>query len=201
MVSVSTQIGCVWSAVPQVSWITVTAGQTGTNSGNFTFSVASNGSATSFKGTILVAGQPVTVYVGSPVGSPGTGWATISGQDLSRTITYGCPPAEHPCPSQTFHDSGSITLSVGNDAFTVSYQGVSDTPGSIATSLANVVNAQTQGPVSATVSGSTIYLTAKFDGIITNYPTSVSYTYNTQYFTGPAFTAALSGSSLTRGTD
>ena len=200
-VSVSTQIGCVWSAVPQVSWITVTASQTGTNSGNFTFSVASNGSATSFKGTILVAGQPVTVYVGSPVGSPGTGWATISGQDLSRTITYGCPPAEHPCPSQTFHDSGSITLSVGNDAFTVSYQGVSDTPGSIATSLANVVNAQTQGPVSATVSGSTIYLTAKFDGIITNYPTSVSYTYNTQYFTGPAFTAALSGSSLTGGTD
>lgn len=200
-ISVSTQIGCVWSAVPQVSWITITSGQTGTNSGSFAFSAASNGNATSFIGTILVAGQPVTVYVGSPVGSPGTGWATISGQDLSRTIIYGCPPAEHPCPRQTFYDYGSITLTIGNDPFTVGYQGVSDTPASIASSLANVINAQTQGPVSATVSGSTIYLTAKFDGTITNYPLSVSYTYNTQYFTVPAFTAATSGATLTGGTD
>lgn len=60
-ISVTTATGCAWTAASQVAWITVTAGASGTTGGSVSYSVAPNTSSTSRSGTILVAGQSVTV--------------------------------------------------------------------------------------------------------------------------------------------
>jgi hypothetical protein len=59
-VSVTTQPGCNWTAVSNVSWITITAGASGTGSGTVTYSVAPN-SGLSRKGTVRIAGVTHTV--------------------------------------------------------------------------------------------------------------------------------------------
>jgi hypothetical protein len=195
-VFVSTQIGCVWSAVPQVSWITITAGQTGTNSGSFTFSVAANSNPVSLNGTILVAGQLVTVYVGSLGGSPGTGSANIylNGSEASGTF---CPYVCYTMPN-----SGTTSITVGGVTETASWSGYEPNADvNTASSLANAFNNDASSPVTARVSGSTIYFTAKFNGVVTNFPMSASYTWDTSHFSGPYVNAYLSGSSLTGGTD
>jgi hypothetical protein len=59
-VTVSTAPGCAWTAVSNATWITVTAGQSGSGSGSVGFTVAANpgGSRT---GTVSIAGQTLTV--------------------------------------------------------------------------------------------------------------------------------------------
>jgi RHS repeat-associated protein len=52
--------------------------------------------------------------------------------------------------------------------------------------------------VSASASGSTVYITATSDGSQTDYQLSTSYTFNSP-FTSPAFTSSASGSTLTGG--
>jgi hypothetical protein len=59
-VSVSTAGGCTWTAVSNVSWITVTSGATGTGSGTVTFNIAAN-PGKDRKGTLTVAGKTATV--------------------------------------------------------------------------------------------------------------------------------------------
>lgn len=44
-------------------------------------------------------------------------------------------------------------------------------------------------------------ITSTVNGEATNYPFSASYTYETQYFSSPAFTPSVSGPTLTGGTD
>jgi hypothetical protein len=52
---------CVWKAASNVDWITVSASSAGVGNGLISFSVASNLTAASRKGTITVAGQTFTV--------------------------------------------------------------------------------------------------------------------------------------------
>jgi hypothetical protein len=52
--------GCSWTAVSQDSWITVTAGGSGSGNGTVTYSVAANPGAAR-KGTIRIAGKTFTV--------------------------------------------------------------------------------------------------------------------------------------------
>ncbi|HUE89852.1 MAG TPA: BACON domain-containing carbohydrate-binding protein [Vicinamibacterales bacterium] len=59
-VTVSTSAGCAWTAVSNASWITVTAGQSGSGSGTVSFTVAAN-SGDSRTGTLSIAGQTFTV--------------------------------------------------------------------------------------------------------------------------------------------
>jgi hypothetical protein len=57
---VTTAAGCGWTAVSQVSWITITSGASGSGNGTVAFAVAANpGSART--GTILVGGRTFTV--------------------------------------------------------------------------------------------------------------------------------------------
>jgi Putative binding domain, N-terminal len=60
-VSVTTQVGCPWTAVSKVSWITVTSGANGTGNGTVTFSVAANDTGGSRNGEIAIAGSIFTV--------------------------------------------------------------------------------------------------------------------------------------------
>jgi hypothetical protein len=62
-VTVSTSAGCAWTAVSNASWITVTAGQSGSGSGTVSFTVAAN-PGDSRTGTLSIAGQTLTVTQG-----------------------------------------------------------------------------------------------------------------------------------------
>jgi hypothetical protein len=57
----TTQSTCTWTAQSQVPWITITAGASGTGSGDVRFTVALNVGLSRRTGTLIVAGQTVTV--------------------------------------------------------------------------------------------------------------------------------------------
>ena len=60
-VLVSTQGTCSWTAVSNVSWISISAGNTGIGNGKVTYKVATNNSRTQRTGTLTIAGQTFTV--------------------------------------------------------------------------------------------------------------------------------------------
>jgi len=198
-VTVNTQTGCVWSAVPNSTWLTITSGASGTGSGSFTFSAAPGNTSVSFTGTVTVMSQILTIVVGSSVGTPGTGTLTISGHAQSG---YSCPPGcrAKSCCSLIW-ENGTIYLTVGGVTFHTSYSGSTASTSGIATSLATSINNSTTSPVTASASSNVVTLTSKIKGVATNYSLSTSYSYDTQDFSSPAFTGAVSGSQLTGGTD
>ncbi|MGP8196555.1 MAG: BACON domain-containing protein, partial [Syntrophobacteraceae bacterium] len=53
--------GCSWTAVSNVSWISVVSGASGSGNGTVTYSVAVNNATTSRTGTITIAGKTFTV--------------------------------------------------------------------------------------------------------------------------------------------
>jgi hypothetical protein len=60
-VRVETAAGCAWTAQSQASWITITSGASGAGPSDVRFTVALNVALTRRTGTILVAGQTVTI--------------------------------------------------------------------------------------------------------------------------------------------
>jgi hypothetical protein len=76
--------------------------------------------------------------------------------------------------------------------------------GSTASTIAAALSAALNyplSPVSATVSGATITLRSTVNGAATNFPLSVSYTFDTGDFSSPSFVPVPSGGQLTGGTD
>jgi hypothetical protein len=68
--AVTTSAGCLWGAASSASWVTVTAGATGTGSGTVGYSVASNPYTTQRIGTLTVAGNTVTTTESGATTSP-----------------------------------------------------------------------------------------------------------------------------------
>jgi len=60
-VAVSAGAGCPWTAVSNVSWITVTSGSSGSGNGTVAYTVARNTTNATRSGTITIAGQTFTV--------------------------------------------------------------------------------------------------------------------------------------------
>ncbi|MGA8130664.1 MAG: BACON domain-containing carbohydrate-binding protein [Syntrophobacteraceae bacterium] len=60
-VGVTSISGCSWTAVSNVSWISVVSGASGSGNGTVTYSVAVNNATTSRTGTITIAGKTFTV--------------------------------------------------------------------------------------------------------------------------------------------
>jgi len=60
-VTVATQSGCVWTAVSNAAWITVSSGSSGTGNGTVNYSAAENTAAKSRSGTLTIAGKTFTV--------------------------------------------------------------------------------------------------------------------------------------------
>jgi uncharacterized protein (TIGR03437 family) len=79
-VTVSCADGCEWTGC-QASWITLTAGASGTGNGSVTFNVAPNTSAQGRSGTISVAGQTVTITQTAAVASVSA--ASFGGAELA----------------------------------------------------------------------------------------------------------------------
>lgn len=135
--------------------------------------------------------------------TPGTGSVTISGTEQSTQI-YTCdvigtnPNVSGGC-YKTIWDVGSVSITVNGFVESVGYSEGS-TDASIASALASGFNGNSSSPVTATASNSTVTLTSKATGEISDY--SLSATSKTIYpsdFGSPSFTPSTSGSSLTGG--
>jgi hypothetical protein len=57
-VSVGTAVGCTWTAVSGVPWITITEGGSGSGGGNVQFAVEPNTTGASRSGNLTIAGLP-----------------------------------------------------------------------------------------------------------------------------------------------
>ncbi len=66
--SVSTGSGCTWTATRSASapWITITGGMSGTGSGKVNYRVSSHRGAANRRGTLTVAGSPLSITQSSP---------------------------------------------------------------------------------------------------------------------------------------
>jgi len=64
--TVTASAGCAWTAVSNVNWITVTSGTSGTGNGVVTYLVAATTGGVTRTGTLLVAGQTVTITQAVP---------------------------------------------------------------------------------------------------------------------------------------
>jgi len=60
-VTVTAPAACAWRAVSNNSWITVTAGGSGSGPGTVSYSVAANNSPIALNGTVAIAGQTFTI--------------------------------------------------------------------------------------------------------------------------------------------
>ena len=60
-VTVTTLAGCMWTALSQVDWVTVTSSKDNNGAQTVTFDVAANAATAARTGSITVAGQPITV--------------------------------------------------------------------------------------------------------------------------------------------
>jgi pimeloyl-ACP methyl ester carboxylesterase len=203
-ISVATGTGCVWSAASNATWLTLTNGG-GTGPGSFTVSASANTGGTDLIANVTVMSQTLTVILGNPVGTPGMGSFTITGgPNLTTICKPGCTPTCGDLCMETIWEYGSVWVNIGGDTYTVSYGGnpIKPVPYSTSTLATNLATAINKGSlVSATVSGSTITVVSNVKGALTNYSLGTHYSYDTRDFSSPAFTAALSGPTLTGGTD
>ena len=60
-VAMTAQGGCAWTATPSASWITITAGGSGSGNGTISYTVAANASTSGRTGTIAAGGQLLTI--------------------------------------------------------------------------------------------------------------------------------------------
>ena len=135
--------GCSWSATSTASWLTITAGTSGTGSGSVVFTYAANLNTVARTGTIIIAGLTFTVNqaaaaciysiaptaahylaaggAGSIAVTAGTScaWTAVS-NDGWITITSGSPGTA----------SGTVGYAVGANATTVSRTGTITVAGS-----------------------------------------------------------------------
>jgi RHS repeat-associated protein len=199
----------------------VTVKDTGTVSvtvGTLTKSVAYGSSNTSAGIASSLAsafnGDSTSVATATTSGSIITFTAKQSGSQTnyaitcsSRTTNSHFTGTSFPCfPSgmsggtdaQTIYDTGTISVSVNGSSATSYTYGQSDTPASVAAGLVSHLNSSF---VNASASGAVLTLTAKTTGAATNYPLSVSVSYDTSHFSSGSFSATPSGNALTGGTD
>ncbi len=96
-VSVTTLLGCPWSAVSGANWITINSANNTTNSGSVSYTVAANPNGLARTGTVAVAGQllairqdpaPCTYLLGFTSVSYGFG---TNADQVSVTTLLGCP--------------------------------------------------------------------------------------------------------------
>jgi hypothetical protein len=116
-VSVTTQTGCSWDATSNASWITITAGSSGTGNGTVSYSVEANTGVVR-NGTMTIGGKTFTVNQESPViqppGAP-TGLSATDGTYADRVrVTWTAPttgglPTGYKVYRYTSNNSGSAS--------------------------------------------------------------------------------------------
>lgn len=156
------------------------------------------GPATQSTGSTTISGSLRSQQVQTQPGAAGTGSVAISGFTRSVTDLDNCTgPRRSDCP--VIYDSGGVSITVSGFTATSPY-GQGWTAASVANTLANIFNSNSGSPVTATVSNTTVYLTAKTSGAATNYSLSAtSWSYDPATFPILSYTATPSGATLTGG--
>ncbi len=95
--AITTQPGCPWTATSQAPWITITAGASGNGNGTVQYSVAANTAAAARTGSIIAAGQTITIT------QAGTG----------PTCMYGVNPNSASYPAAASSGSVAVTTQAG----------------------------------------------------------------------------------------
>lgn len=173
--------GCIWGAFSSIGWPWAAVAAHGNGNGTYQFPVSQNFTDSPLHYSLTAAdNRNVTVYQGTVGGSPGTG---------SVRIRYN--------PQRPGPDTGVVSVTVNGVTFSMSYDMPGQTADEVAAGLASEINSQPpDSAVSATISGSTVYITSNLNGANTNYSLSLSYTFNGD---GPSFTPIASGSTFTGG--
>ncbi len=99
-VNVTSVAACGWIAESNASWITITAGSSGTGNGAVNYSVAANLGSNIRNGAIIVGGQTFTVYQGITFADVPLGdlFYTEIGKLSARGVTLGCGKGNY-CPN------------------------------------------------------------------------------------------------------
>ena len=152
--TVTTTTGCSWTAVSNVTWITVTAGATGSDSGSASFTVAPSTSTLSRSGTLTIAGRTFTVtqaantcsYVLTPAST--SLMATGGAGNITVATTSGC--AWTASTTQTWISVNGTGTASGTASYTVSANVGSARVGavSIGTQVFTIIQGGTTAPVS-----------------------------------------------------
>lgn len=87
-VSVTTASGCEWTAASNAAWLTVTAGASGSGSGQVTWQAAANASPQPRTGTLTIAGQTFTVTQAAAACSFGVTPTTQAAPPAGGTLTF-----------------------------------------------------------------------------------------------------------------
>jgi streptogramin lyase len=87
-VSVTSLLGCAWTAVSNDGWISVDAGATGNGDGVVLYSVAANPGATARSGTMTIAGQTFTVNQDPQVPAPPSNLAGAAVNSTKINLTW-----------------------------------------------------------------------------------------------------------------
>lgn len=121
--------GCSWTAASNDAWITVTSGAAGTSTGPVGLSIAANTGATARTGTVIIAGQTLTITQSGPGPClygvvPLTKGALADGDSASPAVTTGAACAWTAISnsawiavtsSATTVGSGTVTLTIGGN--------------------------------------------------------------------------------------
>ncbi|MBV6342541.1 matrixin family metalloprotease [Candidatus Magnetobacterium casense] len=83
-ITVTAENGCGWIATPEVSWLSITSGSTGSGNGTVTYSASANRASTSRTGTINISGETFTV---TEEGDTGTVKPMITGNGVAGYLT------------------------------------------------------------------------------------------------------------------
>jgi len=149
--------------------------------------------ATNATGTITISGTEQNAN--SQPATAGHGSVTISGTEQSSVIDP-CADSGGSCP-HTIWDFGSVSITVNGHTDTYNY-GRLDTAASVASGLGSAINGDSASPVTASVSGSVVNLTAKTTGTVSNYSLSSSTGESDPGdFGSGSFSGATSGATLT----
>ena len=192
---VSTAPGCVWSAAPDSTWLSINSGQTGTGPGSFTYTAAPNGGSANLVGSISIGDQKVLVTIGDNVGTAATASITIGGSEQDfQYCGYDDYSGQYICDDN--YDVGEVSITVAGVTSDWGYDQNTD-PETLATLLATGFGAPDSPVMVSALVGSTLYFTSKLTGPNVNFPMSTSAS---SYYGGyPSFSATLSGSTMTGG--
>lgn len=94
----------------------------------------------------------------------------------------------------TIYDSGIVTATVNGNSATANW-GQSSTPNSIAAALASAINSADSSFLSATSTGSVVNVTSAQQSSSTNWPITISVTYDTADFSSSSFSVTGAGMS------
>ena len=95
--------GCIWTATSNVSWITITSGESGNGNGTVEYSVAANPGTSSRTQTLTIASQTFTVI---QAGTPQVSALTVGPRVLGFSATVGDAPARQ--GFQIGSDAGTV---------------------------------------------------------------------------------------------